>query len=362
MKNIRQCVGIDCSKDTLDTAINFLDENFQTKIHATEVFENNDKGFKRLMKWMHKLCLKDMPCQVVVEATGVYHEQLAYALVNNGFTISIVLPNKIRNYCRSTDIRTVTDKISAKQISEFGLVKKLDNWIIPDKIYTQLKALSRERIQLSDEKTAASNQLHAFKHAALTLSSTAHRSAKRIKFIEQQIQQIEDEMKQLVKEHSTLKEKIEKICSIKGLGFITVVSIIAETNGFNLVRNHRQVVCYAGYDIIVKDSGTSVRSKPRISHKGNKYIRRALHFPALTAVKYNVSLENIYNRIYDKQNIKMKGYVAVQRKLLILIYTLWNKDEAYNPEYVHSSIKNLEQPNKTALTELDHVRSLNFIC
>jgi transposase len=357
MKTIRQCVGIDCSKDTLDTAINFLDENFQSKVYATEIFENNDKGFKCLMKWMRKLCLKDMPYQVVVEATGVYHEQLTYALVSNGFSISIVLPNKIRNYCRSTDIRTVTDKISAKQIAEFGLVKKLDNWVIPDKIYTQLKALSRERIQLLDEKTAASNQLHAYKHAALISSSTAHRSAKRIRLIEQQIKQIEDEMKQLVNEHPTLKEKIDKICSVKGLGFITVVSIIAETNGFNLTRNQRQVVCYSGYDVIVKESGTSVKSKARISHKGNKYIRRALHFPAITAVKYNAPLENLFNRLYDKQQIKMKGYVAVQRKLLILIYTLWNKNEVYNPEYVHSSIKNLEQPKEAALTELDHVRS-----
>lgn len=361
MKTIRQCVGIDCSKDTLDTAINFLDENFQTKVHATELFENNDKGFKRLMKWMNKLCLKDMPFQVVVEATGVYHEQLAYSLVKNGFSISIVLPNKIRNYCRSTDIRTVTDKISAKQISEFGLVKKLDNWVMPDKIYSQLKALSRERIQLLDEKTAASNQLHAYKHAAFISSNSVHRSAKRIKLIEQQIEQIEQDMKQLVNEHPQLKQKVEKICSVKGLGFITVISIIAETNGFNLIRNHRQLVCYAGYDVIVKDSGTSVRSKARISHKGNKYIRRALYFPAITAIKYNAPLENLYARLFDKQHIKMKGYVAVQRKILVMIYTLWKKEEVFNPSYLHTSIKILEQPSEAALTELDHVRSSNLI-
>ena len=361
MKTIRQCVGIDCSKDTLDTAINFLDEMFQTTVYATEVFENNDKGFKNLIKWMRKLCLKELPYQVVVEATGVYHERLAYAMVNNGFSISVVLPNKIRNYCRSTDIRTVTDKICAKQIAEFGLVKKLDNWVVPDKVYNHLKGLTRERTQLQEEKTAVSNQLHAIKHAALVSSTTVHRSAKRIKFIEQQIEQIEGEIKNVVNEHPELKEKVEKICSIKGLGLITVVSIIAETNGFNLVRNQKQLVCYAGYDVIVKDSGTSVKSKPRISHKGNKYIRRALYFPAITAVKYNAPHTNLYNRLFDKHQIKMKGYVAVQRKLLVLIYTLWTKNEAYNPSYMHNSIKNLEQPIEAALTEMDHVRSLNLV-
>jgi transposase len=357
MKIIRQCVGIDCSKDTLDVAINFLDENFQTKIHSTEIFKNNNKGFKNLMKWMRKLCLKDLPYQVVVEATGVYHELLAYTLVNNGFTISIVLPNKIRNYCRSTDIRTITDKISAKQISEFGLMKKLDNWVMPDKIYLQLRELSRERIQLLEEKTAVLNQLHAHKHSAFKSNNTIKRFEERIKFIEKQIKHIEKNMKEQVNENPELKNKINNICKVKGLGFITVVTIIAETNGFNLIKNSRQLVCYAGYDVVVKESGTSVKSKARISHKGNKYIRRAMHFPAITAVKYNNHLQNMFIRIYNKSNIKMKGYVAAQRKMLILIYTLWKKNELYNPNHIHKSLIKLEQPEKTALTELELVRS-----
>ena len=30
----------------------------------------------------------------------------------------------------------------------------------------------------------------------------------------------------------------------------------------------------------------------------------------------------------------MQAYVAVQRKLLILIWALWRKDEAYDPDFV----------------------------
>jgi hypothetical protein len=48
----------------------------------------------------------------------------------------------------------------------------------------------------------------------------------------------------------------------------------------------------------------------------------------------------------------MKAYVAVQRKMLMLIYTLWKKNEVYNP-----SKKFLEQPVEAALTELDYIRS-----
>lgn len=341
-KTIRQCVGIDCSKDTLDGAITFLKEDFQQEVHATEVFKNNDQGFKRLMKWMKKLCFKELPCQVVVEATGVYHENLAYALVKNDLAIAVVLPNKIRNYCRSTDVRTVTDKISAKQIAEFGLVKKLDNWVMPDEVFRHMKGLCRERTQLLKEKTSAHNQMHAYEHSALVASGTEQRATQRIKFLEKQIEQIECDVEAVVNEHTWLKEKLQKICTIKGVGLTTAATIVAETNGFNLIRNVRQLVCYAGYDVVVKQSGTSVNSKPRISHKGNKHIRRALHFPALTAVKYNEPLANFYNRLFERQKIKMKSYVAVQRKLLVLIYTLWKNDEAYNPEYQQHAYKCLE--------------------
>lgn len=356
-KVIKQCVGIDCSKDTLDVSVSFLQEDFQFTVHATEIFDNNHKGFNRLMKWMKKLRLKELPCQVIMEATGVYHESLAYILVEKGFEIAIVLPNKIRNYCRSTDVRTVTDKISAKQIAEFGLVKNLDNWEKPNEVFRIMKQLSRERLQLLKVKTMTLNQMHAHQYSALVGPRIKQRLTQRIKFLEKQIKQIENDVEAIVNEYPWLREKIRKICTIKGVGLTTVATIVAETNGFNLIRNTSQLVCYAGYDIVVKQSGISVNSKPRISHKGNKYIRRALHFPALTAVKHDASFANFYNRLFEKQKIKMKGYVAVQRKLLILIYTLWKNNTEYDPAYQSFAHKCLEQPLKAALTELDQVRS-----
>ena len=80
-------------------------------------------------------------------------------------------------------------------------------------------------------------------------------------------------------------------------------------------------------------SGSTINGKTRISKKGNRHIRRALHFPALSVVKYHDEFTNLYNRVYDRTKIKMKGYVGVQRKLLVLIYTLYKKNEVYDPKY-----------------------------
>jgi transposase len=115
-----------------------------------------------------------------------------------------------------------------------------------------------------------------------------------------------------------------------------------------------------GYDVVTKDSGTSVKGKPHIPGKGNNHIRKALHFSALTSVKFDKNNQDLYKRIETKSGIKMKGYTAVQRKLLVLIYILWKNEEAFDPNYQTkklNQIKLLEQPILTALTELDQVCS-----
>ena len=74
-----------------------------------------------------------------------------------------------------------------------------------------------------------------------------------------------------------------------------------------------------------------------------RHIRRALYFPALSVVKYHDEFTHLFNRVYDRTRIKMKGYVAVQRKLLVLIYTLYKNNEAYDPSYFH---KQMEQRSR----------------
>ena len=56
--------------------------------------------------------------------------------------------------------------------------------------------------------------------------------------------------------------------------------------------------------------------------------------PALNLVTYNVNpFVNLYNRVYTKTNKKMKGYVAVQRKLLVMLYTLYKSNQKFDDQY-----------------------------
>ena len=123
--------------------------------------------------------------------------------------------------------------------------------------------------------------------------------------------------------------------------------VLAETNGFDLIRNKRQLASYAGYDVKEKQSGTSVKGKPRISKKGNKYLRKAMHLPALAAIRHNERFKAIYARLMSKHGIKMKAAVAVQRKLLEMTYTLYKTNKPFDKNYLKekdiNGTKNLER-------------------
>jgi transposase len=200
-------------------------------------------------------------------------------------------------------------------------------------VYNELRQLTRERDQLIAEQTQVKNQLHAEQSGAWPNKQSVKRMHQRIGFLLKQMEEIEKEITLMVEKEPWLKEKLRKVCTIKGVGLLTAVTVIAETNGFNLIRNKKQLVSYAGLDVITKDSGISVKSKPRISRKGNKYLRKCLHFPALAAIRTTETMKALFKRLVGKHGIKMKAVVAVQRKLLELIYVLWKKDETFNIHY-----------------------------
>jgi transposase len=103
---------------------------------------------------------------------------------------------------------------------------------------------------------------------------------------------------------------------------LTAATVLGETNGFDLIRNKRQITSYAGLDVKQKDSGTSVHKKPRISKRGNKHLRKALHMSALCYIRCNDNSKAIFVRLVSRNGIKMQAVVAVQRRLLELMYIL----------------------------------------
>jgi transposase len=281
-----------------------------------------------MMALVKKHQAKDALLCYVCEATGVYHEALVYYLADAGCTVHVVLPNKIAHFFRSLDIKTVTDFTCAEAIAQFGF-RTLTAWHKPHVVYKNLKHLTRERGQMIEERTLVKNQLHAEKAQAEPYPPTLKRLNNRIKMMNQQEKEILQELHQLIVNDEKIKHQVELITSIPGVGELTAATILAETNGFDLIKNKKQLTSYAGLDVREKLSGTSVHGKPTISKRGNKHLRKCLHFPALTAIRHEFQYKEMFVRLVSKHGIKMKAAVAVQRKLLELSYTLVKNNEVY---------------------------------
>ena len=201
-------------------------------------------------------------------------------------------------------------------------------------IRDRLRSLTRQRQQVQEQITAANNRLHAVEHGFFQAKRVKKHLKTTISFHKKQIKQLELDIATTLKEQPELADKIERIVqSIKGIGILTLVTVIAETNGFKYFKSIQQICKYAGYDIIQNQSG-KFKGRERISKKGNSRIRRILHMPALNMVAFGTgTFPSLYQRVYLSSGIKMKAYVAIQRKLLCLLFTLWKKDEIFDPNF-----------------------------
>lgn len=331
---VKQVAGIDVAQKELVVSLGRMYDDWSPEVYTHKTFLNTEAGFIALITWVKKQMNQEVPVRFVMEATGVYHESLAYHLTEKGFEVSIVLPNKISNYFRTLEVKTVTDKTASVAIAQFGLERKLDTWQQPKGLFKTLRQLTRERGQLVEERTAIKNQLHAEQAEAWPNKKTVGRIKKRIELLNKQEKEIRSEIDELIKEDGEMQDLLVILCTLPGVGILTAVTVLAETNGFDLIRNKRQLASYAGFDVKEKQSGTSVKGKARISKKGNKYLRKAMHFPALTAIRHDERFKAIFARLVSKHGLKMKAAVAVQRKLLEMIYTLFRTRAVYDKAYL----------------------------
>jgi transposase len=325
---VKQNVGIDVSKDSIDVALSHLTADFRVVVVSTRKFSNTVKGFIQLHGWVKSKQQSDKSLHFTMEATGVYYEGLAYFLHEQEYFVHVVLPNKVKKYAQSLDHKSKTDAIDARVLAQMGLERALRLWLPVSSSLLGLKQLTRERNALVRTKTNICNQLHAYKHQGQPNKDSIARSEKHISLLDSQVKQIEKEMKSFVNNDKDLKTKIDYLLSIPGVGLVTASTVVAETNGFAAIENIKQLTSYAGLDVKISESGTW-KGKSKISKQGNSHIRSVLYMPSLSKIRHNKAAKQYYERLKEKKGVGMIAVVAGMRKLLTLMYALWKKEEIF---------------------------------
>ena len=331
---LRYCVGIDVSKDSLQVCLSVIDTMGKVTINGSSKLSNKATAFAGMLTWVNKHCQnKTVPVRYLMESTGVYHEQLAWYLFQQDLAVSIILPNKAKHYLKRIGNKSKNDKIDARGLAQMGLEQCLPLWQpLSKNIYT-LRMLTRQHQRLQELKNQSANQKHSILHSQRVDEFIVKQLDKLIKLYDQQLDQIGKQVAKLLEKAAILKAKIAQLCQIKGLALLSVATLVAETNGFTGFDNLGQLVSFAGYDVVENQSGKRA-GKTKISKKGNSRIRRILHLPAFNAVRFGEpSCQALFERVLGRTHIKMKGYVAVQKKLLTLCYALWKNDAIYDATY-----------------------------
>lgn len=301
-------------------------------------FKNTPSGSKALAGWTRRLTKSDpaAPIRCTMEATGVYYEQLALYLFDTHpqIHLSVILPSQGKSYISSRGLRNKTDKIDAFGLALMGAERKLDKWKGIDPFWRTLRQMTRTKAGLQDQITVATNQLHAQTHSGIQVEQVKTSLKNVIQTLKAERDRLTEQITRHLVSRKDLSEKIACLDSIPGIGLQTIAVILAETLGFTYFTSYPQLISFSGYDVVANESAKRI-GKRSISKQGSSYIRRAMYMPASTIVRIKSKpLYGVYQNLLTKHGIKMKAHVAIQKKLLGYMYTLWTKKEMFDPQQI----------------------------
>jgi len=317
MNKYKETFGIDISKDVFDV--------YGSK-SGHDQFKNDACGFKKFLKELPNASL------VVMEATGYYHYRLAQFLFDKGFRVSVMNPLVIKRFIQMKLNQVKTDKSDSKAICEYGQMNEVP-------LYTALTDIQSECLQLFrlldnyiKKRTATKNKLHGEEVLGIP-SKFVYRSLKRdLKHLNNEVKSLEERLLELVKQDQ--QHQLTLLKSIPGIRLKTALFLIVITDGFSKFENASQLCSYVGITPTIRESGSSVRGRSRISKVGNRKLRNLLFLCAFSACKHNKACREIYERIVNKGKSKKLALIAVANKLLRQAFAIAKSGRPYDEAFV----------------------------
>lgn len=305
-------VGIDVSNDVIDACM-----RNDRGLHPKQ-FPNTPAGHRRTIAWMTR---GHASAQVCVEATGIYHLQLALALQTDcRIALMVANPRATRRFAEAHMVRAKTDPIDAVGLLHFLERMPFKAWSMPSEATLKLQALTRRLGQLTQERTRERNRLHAAKRAGPHTTFVQQDIEDHIADLEQRIASVSERALTLIQSDPQFDEDMRLMITAPGLAARSSTKLLAELASLPDDLLAKQWVAQAGLDPRVYESGSSVSAPRRISKQGNPRIREALFMPALAAIRSDVHVNAFYESLLARGKRKMQAIVAVMRKML---HALW---------------------------------------
>jgi transposase len=319
-------IGIDVSKAKLDCAL-LRDEN---KV-KTKVFSNNENGWKELIIWSQKNTGGSISeIYFVMEATGIYHENLATWMYNAGAKVSVVNPAYVKHYAQSLGVRTKNDKKDSIILARYGSKESPIFWQpSPLEIRTLKALLTRLDAVEKDLQREKNRQEKAI--VTDTPKAVLESISQTINYLENERESLNKLINENIDKHKNLKENKVLLESIPAIGKVMSqrMLMVIGTHQFNCAS---QCAAYLGLVPVEKESGSSVKGRSHLAKNGNLTIRAKLYMAAVTAIRYNPDIKAQYKRLTSKGKSKMSALGAAMRKLVQICFGVLKHQKTYQSQ------------------------------
>ena len=318
-------VGVDVSKATLDLFIKPLNKAYRVT--------NNKAGYKQ---WLEEitLVLADSKVLVVMEHTGLYSNRFEQFLQTMLIDYCKVAALQIKRSLGVT--RGKNDKIDAERIADYGWMRRdiLSADQPPVLKLTELKQLLSLRAKLVKDRSGYITRLKEMKATGCCDRFQNRIHEKTIKFLSEQIDLIEDQMKMLIQSNAEIKSTCELLRTIKGIGWIIATYMISCTGNFKRFRNARKFNCYAGLAPFKYESGSSIRGRSRVSHLANKEVKSMLNLAAYCAIRCDQEMKQYYQKRVLEGKRKMSCVNIIRSKLVARMFAVVKRQTPYQERLI----------------------------
>lgn len=316
-------VGIDISKDKLDYC---LLENSTHKIFRRGVISNDKSA---ILKWLKGIDSNSI--ELAMEHTGHYGALLAWILSKAQCTFFLINPLELKH---SMGIqRGKTDKVDAYRIANYTISNryKLKPYILPTEEISKLKALASARRRHNKISVQLQNSIKNNKilNKTVDVRELIKQEQVELKLIKETLRKLEKQMLAIIKASPELKITYQKIIKVIGVGPITAMQTIAETNNFLNFNDPRKFCCHSGLAPFPHESGKSVKGRKKTNHMCKKSLKGTFYKAAASAIQHDPQLKLYYNRKLAEGKKKLCVLNAVANKIILRIFAVMKREEDF---------------------------------
>lgn len=322
-------VGIDVGSRLLQMAVCAHGKTFE------EAYPNDAAGHRAILG---RLSRYKAPVRVCVEATGTYSLDICCALTAQKHQVMLLNPRASMHYAKAKMRRAKTDRVDALVLAEMAGFKDFVPWTPPSATIHEFRMTMRRALALIESAADERNRLAAAQATEQTPAFVLDDIESNIQSIDLRVANVRNHALALIPHDDKLTKTYNALISMPGIGEASALALAAELVALPDDMTAAQVVAYAGLDPRPKETGGPEMGRRSISRLGNGRLRKALFFPAMTAMRMNSPFKAIAESLVARGKDKLVALVAIMRRMLVIAWTLVSSDQIFDPARVGKRI------------------------